>query len=66
MMATASPGQLRTLLALTLYLRLHGVYCKTIPTMNLSAAHSEEDISQLVEAIESSLLRMQQDGMLSY
>ncbi|MGE0759472.1 MAG: aminotransferase class III-fold pyridoxal phosphate-dependent enzyme [Pirellulaceae bacterium] len=64
MMTTASPAQLRTLLALTLYLRLHGVYCKTIPTMNLSAAFTSDDIDQLAASIEASLCDMQRDAML--
>jgi glutamate-1-semialdehyde 2,1-aminomutase len=65
MMSTASPAQLRALLALTFYLRLRGVYAKTIPSMNLSAAHTEEDIAYLADAIESSLRQMELDGVIS-
>jgi glutamate-1-semialdehyde aminotransferase len=63
-MQAASPAQFRTLLALTFYLRLRGIYTKLIPTMNLSAAHTEEDIAGIADGIGSSLLQMQQDGVL--
>lgn len=61
---SASPWQFRSLLALTLYLRLEGVYAKTVPTMNLSAAHTEEDVALIASAIRRSLLRMREDGLL--
>jgi glutamate-1-semialdehyde aminotransferase len=59
-----APAQFRTLMALTFYLRLHGIYTKMIPTMNLSTAHTAEDIAQIAAGISQSLLQMQQDGML--
>jgi glutamate-1-semialdehyde 2,1-aminomutase len=64
-MASASPAAFRTILALTFYLRLHGVYTKVVPTMNLSAAHTEEDVARVADAVERSLLAMQRDGMLA-
>jgi glutamate-1-semialdehyde 2,1-aminomutase len=63
-MQGVSPAQFRSLLAMTLYLRLHGIYTRLIPTMNLSTAHTAEDIAQLADGIGKSLLHMQQDGML--
>jgi glutamate-1-semialdehyde 2,1-aminomutase len=66
MMQASSMAQFRTLLALTFYLRLNGVYTKLIPTMNLSAAHTDEDIEELSKAIGRSLQQMERDGMLSY
>jgi glutamate-1-semialdehyde 2,1-aminomutase len=64
MMATASPALVRPLLALTFYLRLQGIYTKTIPSVNLSAAHTEEDVSRIASGVEAALTRMQADGML--
>jgi len=64
MMQTSSPAMVRTLLALTFYLRLQGIYTKTVPSMNLSAAHTEEDVTRIAAGIEAALLRMREDGML--
>lgn len=64
-MAKASPFHVLSLLALTFYLRLEGVYAKTTPTMNLSAAHSDDDVERIAEAISASVSSMKQDGLLS-
>lgn len=64
-MASASPAMFRTILALTFYLRLHGIYTKVIPSMNLSAAHTDEDVALIADGIEKALVRMEKDGMLS-
>ncbi len=63
-MAQASLSQYLSLLALSFYLRLEGVYTKNVPTMNLSAAHDDDDIEVLASAICNSLRRMDEDGML--
>lgn len=63
-MGRASPWSIRPLLALTLYLRMRGVYAKTVPTMNLSAAHTEADVAAVADAVEHSLLQMRADGVL--
>jgi glutamate-1-semialdehyde 2,1-aminomutase len=63
-MATAGPEDFRRLLALTFYLRLEGVYAKAVPTMNLSLAHTDEDVDRIVEAIRRSVVRMRADGVL--
>jgi hypothetical protein len=63
MQATA-PTQFQALFAMTFYFRLHGIYTRLVPTMNLSAAHTEQDIAQLADGIGQSLLQMQQDGVL--
>lgn len=62
--AGGSPAEMTALLALTMYLRLQGVYVKTVPSMNLSAAHTDEDVEQVAEALKNSLLRMRTDGVL--
>lgn len=62
--ASASPAELTALFALTLYLRLEGVYAKTVPSMNLSAAHTDADVEQVAAALKRSLLRMRGDGVL--
>lgn len=62
--ARASPGDLRAMLALSLYLRLEGVYVKTMPTMNLSAAHTEADVEVVVTGLRRSLLAMRASGLL--
>jgi glutamate-1-semialdehyde 2,1-aminomutase len=66
MMQATSMTQFRSLMAMTFYLRLNGVYTKLVPSMNLSAAHTEEDIERLAGAIGRSLQQMERDGMLSY
>jgi glutamate-1-semialdehyde 2,1-aminomutase len=63
-MDLSSPAHLRSLLALTFYLRLHGIYTKTLPTISLSASHTAEDIDTIAAGIERSLVQMRQDGML--
>lgn len=63
-MAGADLDQLRAMLLLTLYLRLEGVYAKTAPTVNLSWAHSDDDVDVVIEAVRRSLLRMVRDGAL--
>jgi glutamate-1-semialdehyde 2,1-aminomutase len=62
--AKASRAELIALLALTLYLRLEGVFTKTVPSMNLSAAHTDEDVELVAEALKRSLLRMRNAGVL--
>lgn len=63
-MASAPLATMRALMALTFYLRREGVYTKIVPTMNLSAAHREEDVAAIVRGVEAALLRMRKDGML--
>jgi len=63
-MQSTSLAAMRSLMALTFYLRLNGIYAKTVPSMNLSAAHTEEDVARVAGGIEGALLQMQQDGML--
>lgn len=57
--------QFRALLALTLCLRLEGVYAETFPTMSLSAAHTEEDVEHIARAIKKCLLKIRKDGLLA-
>jgi hypothetical protein len=54
---------MRSVLALTLYLRLEGVYTKVIPTLNLSAAHTDEDVAALADALERAAAQARIDGM---
>jgi glutamate-1-semialdehyde 2,1-aminomutase len=63
-LAGASLSGFRSLLALTLYLRLEGIYAETVPTMYLSAAHTQEDVERIAIAVKKSLLQMRQDGLL--
>lgn len=63
-MQAVSPTQFQALLAMTCYFRLHGIYTRLVPTMNLSAAHTEADIACLADGIGQSLLQMRQDGVL--
>ncbi|MDA1301062.1 MAG: aminotransferase class III-fold pyridoxal phosphate-dependent enzyme [Proteobacteria bacterium] len=64
MMASSSQEAFRTLMAMVFYLRLNNIYTKIIPTMNLSAAHTDEDMSMLADGIERAVLQMDKDGML--
>jgi glutamate-1-semialdehyde 2,1-aminomutase len=63
MQSTSLPA-MRSLMALVFYLRQNGIYVKTVPSMNLSAAHTEEDVAAIAAGIEAALAQMQQDGML--
>jgi glutamate-1-semialdehyde 2,1-aminomutase len=65
MMQTSSPLAMRTLAALTFYLRQQGIYTKIVPTMNLSAAHTDEDITRIAAGIEAAVTRMREDGMIA-
>ncbi len=66
MMEASSQEAFRTLMALVFYLRLNNIYTKIIPTMNLSAAHTDEDMSMLADGIERAVLQMDKDGMLAW
>lgn len=46
-------------------LRLEDVYMKTVSTLNLSCAHSVDDVEWILGAIRSGLLRMPADGALA-
>ncbi|MCB1741147.1 MAG: aminotransferase class III-fold pyridoxal phosphate-dependent enzyme, partial [Gammaproteobacteria bacterium] len=65
MMASSNPAQFMMLMAMTVYLRLHGVYVKTIPSLNLSAGHTEQDVSELARRIQRTIEHMARDGLLS-
>ncbi|MBB5153123.1 aminotransferase class III-fold pyridoxal phosphate-dependent enzyme [Saccharopolyspora phatthalungensis] len=60
----ASPTSLRALQFLSLHLRLRGVFTPGIPTMNISAAHTEADIDQITMAITESLQAMAEQRLL--
>lgn len=64
-MGSASPWHYRILLALTFYLRLEGIYMQVMPTMNLSFAHTEEDVERIATALKKCLTQMQRDGIIS-
>ena len=46
------------------YMRYHGVYMPDLHTVFTSAAHTDEDADRIVEAFETSLLEMREDGLL--
>jgi glutamate-1-semialdehyde 2,1-aminomutase len=46
------------------YMRYHGVYMPDLHTVFLSAAHTDEDAERVVEAFQTSLLEMREDGLL--
>jgi glutamate-1-semialdehyde 2,1-aminomutase len=60
----AGPDRLRAPRLLTLYLRLHGVYTKSNPTMNLSAAHTAHDVDTIADAVAASAAAMARQGVL--
>jgi glutamate-1-semialdehyde 2,1-aminomutase len=64
-MRQASLARLLSALAMTLYLRLEGVYVKSSPSLNLSAAHGDRETDQVAGAIERCLRRMNSDGALA-
>jgi glutamate-1-semialdehyde 2,1-aminomutase len=51
-------------LALSYYMRKHGVYVPEMHTMLLNAAHDESDIDQVVSAFRLAALEMIDDGVL--
>jgi glutamate-1-semialdehyde 2,1-aminomutase len=46
------------------YMRYHGVYMPDLHTVFMSAAHTDEDAGRVVEAFQTSLLEMREDGLL--
>lgn len=46
------------------YMRYHGVYMPDLHTVFMSAAHTDEDAERVVEAFQTSLLEMREDGLL--
>jgi glutamate-1-semialdehyde-2,1-aminomutase len=46
------------------YMRYHGVYMPDLHTVFMSAAHTDEDADRVIEAFETSLLEMREDGLL--
>ncbi|MFB9994574.1 aminotransferase class III-fold pyridoxal phosphate-dependent enzyme [Deinococcus oregonensis] len=50
---------------LTLYLRLQGVYMETLPTVDLSAAHTAADVTQISVGLTEAVNRMQSHGVLA-
>ncbi|MEM7404045.1 MAG: aminotransferase class III-fold pyridoxal phosphate-dependent enzyme [Pseudomonadota bacterium] len=64
MMQDTSPAEFMKLIAFTFYLRENGVYMKAIPSMNLSAGHTDADIDGLAGAIDASIGQMTEDGVL--
>ncbi|ULH14290.1 hypothetical protein MF271_01860 (plasmid) [Deinococcus sp. KNUC1210] len=58
-----TPGNVRAARLLTLYLRLQGVYMETLPTLDLSAAHTADDAAQIVSGLETALGTLQRHGV---
>jgi glutamate-1-semialdehyde aminotransferase len=46
------------------YMRYHGVYMPDLHTVFMSAAHTDEDADRIIEAFETSLLEMREEGLL--
>jgi glutamate-1-semialdehyde-2,1-aminomutase len=46
------------------YMRYHGVYMPDLHTVFVSAVHTDEDADRIIEAFETSLLEMREDGLL--
>jgi glutamate-1-semialdehyde 2,1-aminomutase len=46
------------------YMRYHGVYMPDLHMVFTSAVHTEEDADKIVEAFETSLTEMREDGLL--
>lgn len=63
-LSQTSANYFHALTALTFYLRLEGIYTMTVPTMNLSAAHSEADVDHIARSVKKSLLLMRDDGLI--
>jgi glutamate-1-semialdehyde aminotransferase len=64
-MRSSSHASFLSLMAMTLYLRLQGVYTKIVPSMNLSFAHQDDDIDRLAIAIRNAVEQMCLDGVLT-
>jgi glutamate-1-semialdehyde aminotransferase len=46
------------------YMRYHGVYMPDLHMIFTSAVHTDEDADRIIEAFETSLLEMREDGLL--
>jgi glutamate-1-semialdehyde 2,1-aminomutase len=64
-MSSTSPAMMRTLMAVPLYLRLEGVYTKVIPTLNLSTAHTDDDVLAVAAALERAVVQARTDGIIA-
>jgi len=62
---TFTPDNVRAARLLTLYGRLQGVYMETLPTLDLSAAHTAADVTQISAGLTESLTRMQMQGVFA-
>ncbi len=60
-----TPANVRAARLLTLYLRPHGIYMETLPTLDLSAAHTAADVAQISAGLTEALGRMQAHGVLT-
>ncbi|WP_019008406.1 aminotransferase class III-fold pyridoxal phosphate-dependent enzyme [Deinococcus aquatilis] len=62
---TFTPDNVRAARLLTLYGRLQGMYMETLPTLDLSAAHTAADVAQISAGLTESLTRMQMQGVFA-
>ncbi|UQN09208.1 aminotransferase class III-fold pyridoxal phosphate-dependent enzyme [Deinococcus sp. QL22] len=60
-----TPANVRAARLLTLYLRLMDVYMETLPTVDLSAAHTAADVAQLSAGLTEAVGRMQAHGVFA-
>lgn len=60
-----SGSNFRANVALSYYMRKHGVYVPELHTMMLSAAHTDEDLRHVVEAFDRTIHEMTSDGFFT-
>jgi glutamate-1-semialdehyde 2,1-aminomutase len=60
-----SGSNMKANLALSYYLRQHGVYVPELHTLMLSAAHTDADLTEIGRAFGQSLDEMKQDGLFA-
>ena len=60
-----SGSNMKANLALSYYMRQHGVYVPELHTLMLSAAHTDADLAEIGRAFGKSLDEMKQDGLFA-
>ncbi len=60
-----SGSNVKASIALSYYMRGHGVYLPELHTILLNAAHSEQDIAEVAQAFSASIIEMKQDGLFA-
>jgi glutamate-1-semialdehyde 2,1-aminomutase len=60
-----SGSNIKASIALAYYMRSHGIYLPELHTIMLNAAHTDEDLDEVVDAFTTSVKQMKQHGLFA-